>query len=115
MQNIQLRREMLSISDYVLKQNPKSFDDIMITRLKWVEEEPRRPGLILLEDKLWQRSLAKSSSVSCPKLLASFESNANEIDIRNALQNISGTAQGSIYSYEKSVSFQPPKRKRFLP
>ena len=91
MQNIQLRREMLSISDHVLKQNPKNFDEIMIARLKWVEEEPRRPGLILLEDKLWQRSLAKSSGVSCPKLLTSFESDASEIDIRNALQSISGT------------------------
>ena len=81
MQGVKLRREFLSIADFVLKQNPLNIDDVMTARLNWVEKEPLRPGLIQLEDKLWQRILAKKAKVECPKLIASFGPNttANEL------------------------------------
>ena len=66
MSEVKLRREFLSVANFVLKQNPKNLDDIMRARLKWVEEEPLRPGLIQLEDKLWQRMIANKVEISNP-------------------------------------------------
>ena len=85
MQNIQLRRELISLAGNLIKQNPKDFDELMICRLKWAETEPLRPGLVLLEDKLWQRHLANNADVQCPELFASFGSNAKSGDIVDAL------------------------------
>ena len=88
MSEIKLRREFLSVANFVLNQNPKNLDDIMIARLKWVEEEPLRPGLIQLEDKLWQRMIAKKVDVSCPKLIASFGPRTESNDLLNNLMNL---------------------------
>ena len=88
MQHIELRREFLSIANFVLKQNPRTIDDVMIARLKWAEQEPLRPGLIQLEDKLWQRTLARKAEVECPKLIASFGPNANADELYNILSNV---------------------------
>ena len=88
MQHIELRREFLSIACFALKQNPRNIDDVMIARLKWAEREPLRPGLIQLEDKLWQRTLATKAEVKCPKLFASFGPNAKVDEIYNILSNV---------------------------
>ena len=51
----------------------KSFDDLMKFRLSWVESESFKPSLIMLEDKLWQRSgLAGPAKVKCPRLMKAF-------------------------------------------
>ena len=83
-----LRREFLSIADFVVKQNPKNMDDVMTARLKWVEGEPLLPGLIQLEDKLWQRILAKKAKVECPKLFASFGPNTQSNDLFDILSTL---------------------------
>ena len=88
MSEVKLRREFLSVANFVLKQNPKNLDDIMKARLKWVEEEPLRPGLIQLEDKLWQRTIAKKVDINCPKLIASFGPRTNSNDLLNTLSNL---------------------------
>ena len=42
----------------------RSMDDLTKFRMTWVEKECYKPGLILMEDKLWQRiSLAKPAKV----------------------------------------------------
>ena len=47
-------------------------------RLAWAETQPFRPGLIMLEDKLWQRTgLAYPAKVKCPKLLKAFGSDCS--------------------------------------
>ena len=91
MSDVKLRREFLSVANFVLEQNPKNLDDIMIARLKWVEEEPLRPGLIQLEDKLWQRMIAKKVDVNCPKLIASFGPRTQTSDLLNTLSNLDET------------------------
>ena len=41
-----------------------TMDDLTKFRMNWVEKECYKPGLILMEDKLWQRiSLAKPAKV----------------------------------------------------
>lgn len=85
-----LRRELLGCAARV-KSSAHSltgFDDLVQLRLSWAEDECARPGLMRLEDKLWQRSLAARANVPCPTLLGSLGGHCTEEEVIDTLRNL---------------------------